>query len=100
MPVSATCINRSKLLKTRHALKAHQTRKMLSEPVVRKKLVIVGDGACGKTSLLMYLPSIHHMDSVDNSVFKKGMFPEQHAPTVFDTYVQDIYLPPDNKHIQ
>jgi GTPase SAR1 family protein len=23
---------------------------------LRKKLVIVGDGACGKTSLLMYLP--------------------------------------------
>jgi GTPase SAR1 family protein len=24
-------------------------------PAFRKKLVIVGDGACGKTSLLMYL---------------------------------------------
>jgi Ras homolog gene family, member A len=33
-------------------------------------------------------------------VFKKGLFPVDHAPTVFDTYVQDIYLPPDNKPVQ
>ena len=30
---------------------------------VRKKLVIVGDGACGKTSLLMYFPA-HIRDSM------------------------------------
>lgn len=43
---------------------------------VRKKLVIVGDGACGKTCLLY--------------VFSKDEFPETHVPTVFDTYVADV----------
>jgi Ras family protein A len=33
-------------------------------------------------------------------VFQKGEFPEDHAPTVFDTYVQDVYVPPDNKPAQ
>ncbi|XP_067911115.1 rho-related GTP-binding protein RhoF isoform X5 [Heterodontus francisci] len=40
------------------------------------KIVIVGDGGCGKTSLLM--------------VFAKGDFPEQYAPSVFEKYVKDI----------
>ena len=42
----------------------------------RKKLVIVGDGACGKTCLL--------------STFSKDEFPEVHVPTVFETDVADI----------
>ncbi|XP_075430216.1 rho-related GTP-binding protein RhoA-A-like isoform X3 [Ascaphus truei] len=41
-----------------------------------KKLVIVGDGACGKTCLL--------------SVFSKDEFPEVYIPTVFESYVADI----------
>ena len=43
---------------------------------IRKKLVIVGDGACGKTCLL--------------TVFSKDEFPEVHVPTVFETDVADI----------
>ncbi|AGO10636.1 AaceriABR182Wp [[Ashbya] aceris (nom. inval.)] len=43
---------------------------------IRKKLVIVGDGACGKTCLLV--------------VFSKGQFPEIHVPTVFENYVADV----------
>ena len=43
---------------------------------IRKKLVIVGDGACGKTCLLY--------------VFSKDEFPEFYTPTVFETYVADI----------
>ncbi|XP_059844183.1 rho-related GTP-binding protein RhoF isoform X1 [Hypanus sabinus] len=42
------------------------------------KIVIVGDGGCGKTSLLM--------------VFAKGDFPEQYAPSVFEKYVTDITI--------
>ncbi|KAL6950752.1 GTP-binding protein Rho1 [Hanseniaspora vineae] len=43
---------------------------------IRRKLVIVGDGACGKTSLLI--------------VFAKGKFPTVYVPTVFDNYVADV----------
>ncbi|XP_047415074.1 transforming protein RhoA-like isoform X2 [Sciurus carolinensis] len=42
---------------------------------IRKKLVIVGDGACGKTCLLI--------------VFSKDQFPEVYMPTVFENYVED-----------
>nr|XP_061813438.1 rho-related GTP-binding protein RhoA-D-like isoform X1 [Nerophis lumbriciformis] len=42
---------------------------------IRKKLVIVGDGACGKTCLLI--------------VFSKDQFPEVYVPTVFENYIAD-----------
>ncbi|SCU96117.1 LAME_0F14950g1_1 [Lachancea meyersii CBS 8951] len=45
---------------------------------IRKKLVIVGDGACGKTCLLI--------------VFSKGQFPEVYVPTVFENYVADVKM--------
>jgi len=50
---------------------------MVSQPAeLRRKLVIVGDGACGKTCLLI--------------VFSKGTFPEVYVPTVFENYVSDV----------
>ncbi|KAF0989435.1 hypothetical protein HZS_3178 [Henneguya salminicola] len=51
---------------------------------IRKKLVIVGDGACGKTCLLI--------------VFSKDEFPEVYVPTVFENYVADIEV--DGKKIE
>lgn len=51
---------------------------------IRKKLVIVGDGACGKTSLL--------------SAFSKDMFPNEHIPTVFESSVADIEI--DGKQVR
>ncbi|CCF56348.1 hypothetical protein KAFR_0B00480 [Kazachstania africana CBS 2517] len=51
----------------------------MSQPMsnsIRRKLVIVGDGACGKTCLLI--------------VFSKGQFPEVYVPTVFENYVADV----------
>ena len=42
----------------------------------RYKLVIVGDGACGKTSLL--------------TVFKTGEFPTDYIPTIFETDVAHL----------
>jgi len=50
----------------------------------RKKLVIVGDGTCGKTCLLI--------------VFSKDEFPEVYVPTVFENYVADIEV--DNRQVQ
>mgnify|MGYP003366676732 CR=1 FL=1 len=43
--------------------------------VIKRKIVIVGDGACGKTSLLY--------------VFTLGEFPTEYHPTVFENYATD-----------
>ena len=43
---------------------------------IRKKVVIVGDGACGKIHMLI--------------LFSKDQFPEVYVPTVFENYVADI----------
>lgn len=51
--------------------------------IIRKKLVVVGDGACGKTSLLI--------------VFSKDQFSEAYVPTVFDSFVSDIEV--DGKEV-
>ncbi|KAI3392794.1 hypothetical protein diail_5185 [Diaporthe ilicicola] len=53
-----------------------------AQNVIRRKLVIIGDGACGKTSLL--------------SVFTLGYFPT--IPTVFENYVTDCRV--DGKSVQ
>ena len=45
---------------------------------VRQKLVVVGDGGCGKTSLLI--------------VFAKDEFPQNYEATVFDTYVTEMIM--------
>ena len=51
---------------------------------IRKKLVIVGDGACGKTCLLF--------------AYKKNEFLETYIPTVFESDVADISV--DGKKIE
>ncbi|KAL9617915.1 MAG: hypothetical protein Q9160_007342 [Pyrenula sp. 1 TL-2023] len=51
---------------------------------VQRKLVLLGDGACGKTSLL--------------NVFTRGFFPTVYEPTVFENYVHDIFV--DNTHLE
>ncbi|KAH6677692.1 putative RHO3 protein [Halenospora varia] len=50
----------------------------------QRKLVLLGDGACGKTSLL--------------NVFTRGYFPTVYEPTVFENYVHDIFV--DSVHIE
>jgi Ras family protein A len=51
---------------------------------IRRKLVIVGDGACGKTCLLI--------------VFSRGEFPDVYVPTVFENYVADVEV--DGKKVE
>uniref|UniRef100_A0A3Q2XXM7 Rho-related GTP-binding protein RhoA-B-like n=2 Tax=Hippocampus comes TaxID=109280 RepID=A0A3Q2XXM7_HIPCM len=55
---------------------SYQSVRTAGMAAIRKKLVIVGDGACGKTCLLI--------------VFSKDQFPEVYVPTVFENYVADI----------
>jgi Rho family protein len=57
---------------------------MSSSNAIRRKLVIVGDGACGKTSLLCS--------------FALGEFPREYQPTIFENYVAEIRL--DGKPVQ
>ena len=47
----------------------------------RRKLVVVGDGECGKTSLLM--------------VHAQGVFPTEYTPTVFETHQSVVWLNKD-----
>ncbi|GAA6024266.1 hypothetical protein JCM11491_006381 [Sporobolomyces phaffii] len=79
-PVSST---------TRYQPHKHSPPKGRESPLrdvafLRRKLVIVGDGACGKTSLL--------------SVFSLGEFPSEYEPTIFENYVAEIRL--DGKPVQ
>jgi len=57
---------------------------MSVQTAIRRKLVIVGDGACGKTSLLC--------------CFALGEFPKEYQPTIFENYVAEIRL--DGKPVQ
>ncbi|KKZ62615.1 GTP-binding protein rho2 [[Emmonsia] crescens] len=61
-----------------------QQQQQQTDNVMRRKLVIIGDGACGKTSLL--------------SVFTLGYFPTHYVPTVFENYVTDCRV--DGRSVQ
>ena len=50
--------------------------KQKEETLERVKLVLMGDGACGKTDML--------------SVFSKGSFAADYTPTVFETHTVNI----------
>ncbi|ODQ79801.1 hypothetical protein BABINDRAFT_161495 [Babjeviella inositovora NRRL Y-12698] len=49
------------------------------------KLVVVGDGGCGKTCLLVS--------------YTQNKFPEIYVPTIFETYLAQMLAPDSQKHI-
>ena len=51
---------------------------------INRKLVVIGDGACGKTCLLI--------------VWAKEEFPEEYVPTVFENYVGQLTV--DGKQVE
>ncbi|CAI0648173.1 unnamed protein product [Colletotrichum noveboracense] len=79
---------------------------------IRRKLVIVGDGACasiinhrriadGKPqndAPLLFASTLVIIALTSSSVFSKGTFPEVYVPTVFENYVADVEV--DGKHVE
>ena len=53
-----------------------QRKPLMVPPMVRKKLVVVGDGECGKTCLLL--------------VYSRNEFPENYVPTIFENYIAEL----------
>lgn len=67
---------------------------------IRKKLVIVGDGACGKTCLLIVFskdqfPDVYVCQSFPLIILLNHFFIQ--VPTVFENYVADIEV--DGKQV-
>ena len=55
------------------------------------KMVVIGDGAVGKTSLIKWLVLVHLI----SLSYISDQFPEEHVPTVLDCYRTEVNI--DNR---
>merc|ERR1711990_199206 len=77
-PQMSSTVDRTTLLDSKLQVSSGSRSNSTQLPHVSKKLVIVGDGYCGKTCLLQ--------------VISKGEFPRGYMPTIFDNYLVDYQV--------